>query len=354
MRNALRNLQVDELIVHDIPRQLSKRILRESGEVLAEQPVFSQIASPVNDEIINFFHDRISDTIGSSNAVDIIFDPTNESSVRTLISEYFTSNVDRRIYITQQIAQHLFNIQNAQNPGGLLLFVRCSLRERAVLAILKVEREEGVRVKQQMIRDGLMTFDIEHIRDLMLTKRTKLFKIVLFYIYEQMIKGILCDQQIGYGRKDVADFFLSDFLGCMLTEEPQILTKRYFEATQKYINERLNSPEQKGEMLSHLVSELTNQNRIVNPTEFARRVLPVDRRDDYIRFIQENGAVIGNFMKECSMIENKLKRIQYDFDSGISVFGSQEAISSKSRVVDLEDGKMRMEIIDHLKQVRTK
>lgn len=236
----------------------------------------------------------------------------------------------------------------------MLLFVRCSLREQTVLAILKVEREEGVRVRQQIMSDGLMTFDVEHIRDLMLTKKTKLFKIVLFYLEEHTIKGILCDQQRGYSTKDVAEFFLSDFLGCMLTEEPQILTKKYFEATQKYINERINSPEQKGALLNHLVSELTNQTGIINPTDFARRVLPADQRDDYIRYIQETGAPIGSFTKEISMIENKLKRIQYEFISGIFVFGSQEAISSKLRVTDMENGEMRMEIVDCLKQVRTK
>lgn len=354
MRASLRDLQVKELIVHDIPMKLAKRVLRETPDAPSERPVFSQVASPVNEVIVSFFHDRITGTIGSSAAIDVIFDPSSESPVGTLMNEYFYDNDNRRIPITQQIAQHLFDIQNAQNSSGLLLFIRCSLREHTVLAILKVEREEGVRVRQQIVQEGLMTFDVEHIRDLMLTKKTKLFKIILFYLEEQIIKGILCDQQRGYSNRDVADFFISDFLGCIFTEEPRLLTKKHFETTQKYINEKIDSPEQKGAMLNHLLSELTDQSEMINPTEFARRVLPADQRDDYILYIQENGSAIGSFKKECSMIEGKLKKIQYDFISGISVFGSQEAISSKSRVTDMENGEMRMEIIDQLKQVKTK
>lgn len=354
MRTSLRNLQVDELIVHDIPKKLSKRVLRETPDSTSEQPVFSQVASPVNDVIVSFFHDRITGTIGSATAVDVLFDPSSESPVGTLMNEYFSGGDNRRIPVTQQIAQYLFDIQNAQNSSGLLLFIRCSLKEHTVLAILKVEREEGVRVKQQIVQDGLMTFDVEHIRDLMLTKKTKLFKIVLFYLDEQIIKGILCDQQRGYNNKDVAAFFISDFLGCVFTEEPQILTKKYYETTQKYINEKIDSPEKKGALLNHLISELTNQSELINPTEFARRALPADQRDDYIRYIQENGSAIGSFRKECSMIESKLKKIQYDFISGISVFGLKEAINSKSRVVDMENGEMRMEIVDRLKHVKTK
>lgn len=354
MRASLRNLQVVELIVHDIPMKLSKRVLRETPDAPSERPVFSQVASPVNEAIVSFFLDRITGTIGSTAAIDVIFDPLSESPVGTLMNEYFSSNEDERIPITQQIAQHLFDIQNAQNSSGLLLFIRCSLREDTVLAILKVEREEGVRVRQQIVRGGLMTFDVEHIRDLMLTKKTKLFKIVLFYSEEQITKGILCDQQRSYNHRDVADFFISDFLGCMYTEEPQIQTKKHFETTQKYINDKIVSPEKKGALLNHLISDLTDQSEMINPTEFARRALPAEQRDDYIQYIQENGSAIGSFRKECSMIESKLKKIQYNFISGISVFGSQEAISSKSRVFDMENGEMRMEIVDRLKQVRTK
>lgn len=354
MRKSLRYLQVDELIVHDIPKKLSKRVLRETPDITSEQPVFSQVASPVNEAIVSFFHDRITGTIGSTAAIDVLFDPSSKSPISKLMNEYFFGDENRQILITQQIAQYLFDIQNAQNSSGLLLFIRCSLREHTVLAILKVEREEGVRVRQQIVQNGLMTFDVEHIRDLMLTKKTKLFKIVLFYLKEQTIKGILCDQQRAYNNRDVADFFISDFLGCMFTEAPQILTKKYYEVTQKYINEKINSAEQKGSLLNHLVSELTNQSEIINPTEFARRALPADQRDHYIQYIKENGSTTGSFNKECSMIESKLKKIQYDFLSGISVFGSQEAINSKSRVADMENGEMRIEIIDRLKQVKTK
>ncbi len=348
MRTSLRRLQVDELIVHDIPKKLSRRVLREGSNTLSEEPVFSQIASPINPEIVNFFHDKITDSIDSAAAIEIIFDTTSDSPVRALINEYFSCDENRRLSITQEIAQHLFNIQNAVNPGGLLL-----LGQRIGLAILKVEREEGVRVRQAL-EDGLRTFDVQHIRDLMLTKKTRLFKIVLFYLEEETIKGILCDKQQSYGDKDVADFFLYNFLGCKLTEQPQILTKRFFETTQKYINEIIESPEQKGELLNHLLSELTNRNRTTNPTEFARRVLPANQQDEYIGYIQENGAQISSFPRDCSMIENKLRKIQYDFASGISVFGLKEAINSKSSIVEMENGQTKMEIVDQLAQVRTK
>lgn len=354
MRPVLRNLQINDLIVHDLPKKSPLRILREAPDTQQLQPVFSEIPSPITQETINFFRDKIIGTIGSTFAIDVVFDPANNSPVRGLVEEYFDANAPRKIIITQEISQFLFDKQNAINSGGLLLFINCTERQNRMLAILKVEKEEGVRIRQQIEQDGLMTFNVEHIRDLMLTKKTKLFKIVMFYKSDDNVLGVLSDPQNGSSDSNVADFFLKDFLGCMITDDPQIQTKKFSEITQKYINDNLNSPEQKGAMLNHLISELTSQNRRINPAEFARRALPVDERDDFVQYIRDNGITVGNFTKNCSLIQSKLNKIQYDFASGISVFGSKEAIESKSRIDDLDNGEMKIEITDRLKQVRAK
>lgn len=354
MRSLLKYLHVDELIVHDIPKRLSKRFLRGNDEIEEETPIYSEVASPVSTSIINFFHDRISGTIGSIYALDITFNPLSKTPIKRLVSDYFISNTNERIRITKEITQYLYEIQNASNSSGLLLFVRCLIKEQVSLAILKVEREEGVRIKQQIVKDGLKTFNVEHIKDLMLTKKTKLFKIVLFYIKDDKVKGILCDQQKGNKDKYAADFFLSDFLGCTLIDEPQIITKNYYEATERYINEKVTSPEQKGILINHLISDLTDQNDFISPTNFAKRALEVEKRDEYLQYLKDSGVVTGNFKKENSLIENKIKKVQYNFSSGIFVLGSKEAMLSKSKATDMENGEMKMIITDVLERVKAK
>ena len=355
MRPNFRRLNVEELIVHDLPKKLSRRVLRENQDTSPEKPVFSQAPSPVNEEIKNFFHDKITGTIGSDAAFDIVFDPSGNTIVEQLMNQYFANNnITTHIAITQQIAQHLYDIQNASNSSGLLLFVRCHDESQTVLAILKVEREQGVRVKQQTSEDGLMTFNVEHIRDLMLTEKTKLFKIVLFYFEDEKVKGIICDQQRGYYGKDIADFFLFDFLGCKLTEAPLILTKNFFENTEKYINEKIESPEDKGTILNHLISEMTSNNTTLSPNAFILRSLPAGKKDEYVQFMRENGAPMNDFPKQINLIESKLKRIQMSFWSGISVYGPIEAMDSKSTVIDLDNGEVKLEIVDLLMQVKAK
>ena len=54
----------------------------------------------------------------------------------------------------------------------------------------KLEKEEGVRL-ESMVFEGKTTFKLQHLRDLMLTKKTKLFKIGVFIREGDSIENIL-------------------------------------------------------------------------------------------------------------------------------------------------------------------
>ena len=124
-----------------------------------------------------------------------------------------------------------------------------------------MEKEEGVRLSQTT-HDGLRTFDVSYIRDLILTRKTKLFKIGFFYPPDggSDPEGTACDEQRGYmPRTEIAGFFLTGFLGCCLAEDPRVSTKRFFLAAQDFFNEQIEDPVERTQALNHLLSELTNQ-----------------------------------------------------------------------------------------------
>ena len=354
MRNRLRDLCIDELLVHDIPKKLAKKALRNSSRNREEGPIYSQAPSRVDAGIKNFFRDKIVSTIGSSSAFDVIVDLDNASPVPGLVQQYLYVDGGERILLSQKIAAFLYEKQTAANSAGLLLFVRCSIAGEIVLAILKVEREEGIRVQGETTDAGLFIFDIEHIRNLMLTEKTKLFKIALLWEKNALLKGVICDQQRSSNIKLVADFFISDFLGCMLTEHPEITTKRFYETTVRFLNEHVESAEKKAEFLNHLTSELTSQNCEINPVVFANRSLPGSLRDIYVRFIAENASITNGFRKDILLIEKHLGKIQYGFASGITVIGAKDAFNEKTTLKDTEDGLAQFEIIDELKKVISK
>lgn len=253
MRNRLRGLCIDELLIHDIPQKLARRLLRDSSDNKKEKPMYSQAPSGMDMKIKSFFQNKIVVTIASPSSFDVIVDPDNASPVPKLAQQYLHADEgEQRVFLSQNIAAFLHEKQTARNSAGLLLFARCLVAEETALAILKVEREEGIRVQREMMDTGLFIFDIEHIHDLMLTEKTKLFKMALLWEKQGSLNGTICDQQRGSSVKEVADFFISDFLGCMLAEHPQITTKRFYGVTIKYLNEYVESAEKKSRIIESL------------------------------------------------------------------------------------------------------
>lgn len=360
MKNNLNSLAVDSLIVHDVPKKFSKRFIKENPEADLEDLILSDVPTAFDTELVRFFHDRIAATIGSSSAFEIEFDPElSDNKTQIAVKSFFeTGNSasfpvveSEAIRITQDIAKELHSVQTAKNPGGILLFIPCHSQQKYGLAILKVEREEGVRIQRDTTEQGKTTFSAQHIKDLLLTSKTKLFKIVLFYQKDDNIIGYVCDQQQGViGNREVANFFLTDFLGCKLKEEPHVTTKKFFEAATNYINGNQLTDSEKLYVRTHLISELTNNLSTVNVLAFAQRALPPDKIQNFMDEMNQKN-IPTSFNKNNVLISEKIKHVKYELECGIKITGTEEAVKNNLTIAPIENGKTRFELIDRIRKV---
>ena len=359
MKDFLANLTVDSLIVHDVPKKFAKKYIKVNPEVQSEDVILSDVPTKFDNELIRFFHDKISSTIGSTNAFEIELDSSLcDNNTQQAIRKYFNSdgvssfppNETKTIDITQDIAKSLYEVQSARNPGGILLFIPCYNQEKHGLAILKVEREDGVRIQQNM-EQGKMTFDVLHIKDLMLTNKTKLFKIVLFYKDGENLIGFVCDRQQGVVQiREVANFFLTDFLGCKLKEEPYVSTKKFYNAVTTFINSADLTGSEKVDIRTHLISELTNNAIQINTLNFAQNYLPSDKAQSFMDKLREK-KVPSSFPKDIKLIKENIKKVKYELESGIKIIGTEEAVKANLTVEPHDDGKTKFELIDHIRKV---
>jgi len=326
----------------------------------SEEAILSDVPTTFDNDLIRFFHDKISSTIGSTSAFEVEFDPSlSDNKTQQAIKDYFiigsTSSFpipeNDIIRITQEIAKSLHEVQTAKNPGGILLFIPCHNQDKYGLAILKVERENGVRIQQDITEEGKTTFNAQHIKDLMLTDRTKLFKIVLFYKNNEDIIGFVCDQQQGVIKnREVADFFLTGFLGCKLKEEPHVSTKKFYEAATIFINNSGLTDSEKIDTRTHLLSELTNNTTMVNILSFAQRCLPAVKVQSFMDAMERN-KVPQSFSKDIRLISESIKKVKYELECGIKISGTEEAVKNNLTIESRDDGKMKFELIDRIKKV---
>lgn len=340
----LGQVRVEKLIVHEIPRHF----VRSSTP---SAPALSEVESPLDQTVKNFFKEKMAGSLGTA-AYEVELDPETTSPMPGWISALLSRHPPDFVATSRDMANHLHQSQTGISPEGLLTVIQVHMAGGRGIAILKLEKEEGTRVRRENLPGG-HTLSVDHVRDLMLTGKTKVFKVGLFAHVggsSGPVEGLVCDRQKSYGAT-VAYFFLERFLGCSLKELPELTTKRFFEATEQFINEDVDEPETKARYQVALAAELSGTRTTVSPQAFANTNLDPDDRTAFMGKVGEAGISQPSFAKNNDLVAGHLRRIQWSFSSGVAVLASPDNVGREIQLEDLEDGRTRLEITDALRDL---
>jgi hypothetical protein len=340
------SLEIEKIIFHEIKRQ--------KIEPKKDPPIFSEIESDLDASAKNVIKSRIILTINSPKSHDIIFSSEKSSPVPEIVKSLLekrnngSSNVDF-VDVSKQIANHLNIIQTGVNPGGFVTVIIGKNKKLNFVALLKIERDEGVRLEETE-RNGKKTFKINNIKDLILTKNTKFFKVSLFLsdnIEEGKYRGLICDNQLS-GKTDYANFFLKKFLGCSLTEDPLIKTKDFFDNTMIFFKQNVNDPIIQSKYRLHLFSYLSNEGNIIQPRKFASTSLQTEHRDPYEKYLIKKGVGIKDIIRNTALIDRSIKNMFLEFENGVKIIGNQKNFEKNVKTEQLKSGETKAEVISRL------
>lgn len=336
---------IETLIVHDVPRRTPASTI--------DQIVFSEAASDLDQELKNFFRERMNRSLGRQ-AYEVDRDRAETSPVPDHVAA-IVANVDDLVARSQEIAKHLWACQTGVNPAGLLIVCVGTVDTQACVGILKLEREDAIRV-EQIDKDGSKSFSIAHLRDLMLGKNTKVFKASLFVVTDgatNAIDGLVSDDQRGYDpHTEVAQFFLRRFLGCCLKTANDVATKAFFETTQEWINKEVDDDATKARYEVALLAHVNAPSATITPKTFADDNLDVADRKPYKDYLAEREAPTTTFDKDARLIERRIAQMTLATQSGIRISGTREAIDERVTVNPQGSEDPVIEVRDRLKDVR--
>jgi hypothetical protein len=331
-------LTVERLIVHEIPWH---PVTESSGP----GPTLSEAESPLDQEIKNFFRQRIAGSLGRA-SFDIEFDPGATSPVPGIV----TAALDRTgdfVASSQEVARHLYQSQKGSSPVGLLTVLEVKIQGRLGFCILKLEKEEGARVLEKAL-GGKKTLTVDLVKQLMLSDKMRVFKVGLFVSQGRTaVEAVASDNQVAM----MADFFLRQFLGCRLKELPDVTTKRFLEAAESFVNEDVSDGKDRAKYQIALLADMGSTRTQVRPRTFATENLKVAHRQAFETRIAEAGVPATAFPKDTRLIRKHLDRIKMDFESGVIVLASPAHIGEQVKVEDLKDGRTKVEVTDRLKEI---
>lgn len=304
---------VDGVIVHEVP---SRPVAQRSSD---DELPLSEIAAPVTSEVLNFFRERINDSI-SKHGVDVQADPQTSSPIPQWVIDHLDGKADL-VEMSQDMARHLYQEQTGVNPPGLLTVAPSNFKDSPALAIMKLQKEEGVRVQETEL-EGHHTLSVEHLRELMLTERTRVFKAGVFYRDDEgIVRGHVSDEQV----RGVADFFLGRFLGCRFAESPATTTKQFHDTARSYFDEKVANTDERLRYHTALQVELQKHSNTVRPRDFIRDYIDEEHRHQFEQTLREAKIPLETFQKDTSRLtKSELTRTKAKTERGIQLVGDTE------------------------------
>jgi hypothetical protein len=341
MVTNLAMLEFEKLVIHEVPHH--------SKSNFTDQLIFSEIESDLNDEVCNLLRSKIVETI-ENKAYNIVYIQNTKSPVPSIVEGLFIDDTNL-IEQSKELAIHLNTIQDSRNPGGYLTIFIGKVKNHKVIGILKIEKEEGGRI-QQSEKNGKRTFHILSLKDIILTKNTRFYKISVFF--EDGPKnlgynGKVCDNQLSK-REEIADFYLKKFLGCEFVHDSKTRTKEFFIASEKFINENIDKPIDQVRYQHQLISYLASQIKEISPESFAKGHLDINYRDKYLEYLTQNGFQNESIKKDLTKIEKDVQFKILSFVDGVEIKGTRQSFDDHVKYEELADGQTRAEVISKLKK----
>ena len=199
-----------------------------------------------------------------------------------------------------------------------------------------------------------MFFGLEHLRNIILSNQTRVFKAGLFSHGDSatgQIRGLVSDNQRSYtSQTEVADFFLKKFLGCRLTEAPEIVTKKVLDATEGFIFNQVEDPEHRARYTTALYADFGNETNMFNPVGFALTNFRVEDRQPYSEWLVEHGIEPQQFPKNTELIESRLRKVTMGFASGVAVIYPPDVLGQEVEISQIDGGRTRVVVEDELKR----
>lgn len=329
---------VNQVIIHSIPKV--NRANKDEHE-----PVLSDVPSPLTDDLKLYMRERIKRSVEKQHFIAVYDPPTDRgddeegprlaSPVPKLVIEFFETEGENLVEMSQQMARHLYDLQAGSSSQGMLVVadgvIGTGKDAGRVLSVLKLEMDNALTITPATDKNGRSTFEVE-VHDITLKKEARVFKAALFERPTSLsdLRAYVSDNQRDSGDfgDEVAKFFISTFLGCRLRDTAERATKNMLGIIEGFAAKVADQEAAANIVLAAMV-ELNSSSDLFDPRAFAQQAMPAPLRDEFLATIAAEDGSVASITKDTALIGDRLKNVIYEFSDGLRVIGPRDAIRDK-------------------------
>jgi hypothetical protein len=339
------SVQITDWIAHDVPAV-------KRADVATAPLELSEAVAPHSAKVATFFKARITTALADRQR-EIVETAGTTSPVPGQVRQLLAGGRDL-VAASQILARHLRASQMGSTSSGLLVITRLSADKIPGVAILKLEPQDGARAHREVIK-GKVTYVVDVLSDLVLTRGTRVFKVALFMQGDVtpagQVKGRAADPQSG-SDGDVARFFLQIFLGCELAESDEVTTRRALRASEEFFNRTITDVQKRARYQVAMLAELESNRTTINLKAFANTNLAPEDRAPFTAAMQAAEVPVQPFGKDVDLVKKHLQKVKFVFEDGTSVLTSTASMDDgKVTVEPAADAKTRLEVVERLRRL---
>lgn len=338
-------IRVERVIIHDVPR--------------GQTPVLSDFESETNQEIRNFIQERLRESIHSG-GLAVRLESDHEGDAPECLLEYFTDPAALFVVASQRLAQALSSAESHVHASeGLLAVVGTRYMDQVGIAVVKLQREKALHLRDDERPDGLRAITVEMLSDLVFTADTEVYKVGHFIQNgetKESIYGDVADMQaIKASKKGSAEYWIGDFLGCRYYDDPPVQTKNVFGALIDFVQTEVQDTDSKMDYIIGGQATMRSNQESFRPIDIAEQYFHGEDRQRFVDFLREKGIDPAKVVqKDTTLISNDIKQLTLKLSTSIEVSGSPEAMDNHVHKVPGPDGQVQIIIDGAVQTVRPK
>lgn len=296
---------------------------RGFGLALTDVPV------ELNDRDRGFLRNRFMDALRSGALAIVPSDNVDTPTPRRVAEHLQAASLK---VLSHDLANRLVDVQKLNSKSGILVVADAVMDGKSSVLIAKVEHQEAMQAETKTLPNGDRALSIKRIPDLVFGEQNRIYKVAILSPDSgepAAVSGYLADVQ-NSGR--FATYFIADFLGMRLGDEPEVLTKKFMETMTEAISASSMGAEAKMEAQAALSVALKSNSQSLDPRKFVQDHIPQVHQPFVFRAASDRGAPLVPFNKDIKMVKNNLDNIRIQLGDDISIVAPTEAIGSDRRI----------------------